>query len=224
MQGYIKLHREIKAWQWYTTANMVQFLVHCLVTANHKKKVWNGIAINRGQFLSSRASISKETGLTVQQVRTCESRMIKCLELTIKTTNKYSLYTVEKYNKFQTQEAVATSNVTNEQQTNNKRTTTTKNVKKDKNVKKRGKPLNLNNVTFEDLENWRSAKGYIFTIDMNLELEKCKNHFGGQTKYIGTAYNWIMRAQEYFNQNQGTKNGRTKLTGSEWARQQKLNK
>ena len=120
---------------------------------------------------------------------------------------------------------MANKQTTNKQQTNNKQITTYKNDKNDKNDKKsKGKPKILKNVTILDLRKWVDKKcqeGHIFTIDIPLELEKCKNHFENQTRTIGTAYNWMIRAQEYFNENQEKEknNGKRKLTGVERANQ-----
>jgi len=132
-QGFIYLHRKMIDWEWYTDVNTKTLFIHILLKANFKDKQWKGIEINRGQFLTSYETLSNEINLTVQQVRTCIKKLIKTKEITIKTTNKYSLITVENYNDYQNKDEIATNKLTNEQQSNNKQLTTTNNDKNDNN-------------------------------------------------------------------------------------------
>jgi len=224
MQGYIKLHRKIITWEWYEEPNVFRLFLHCLLKANHKDKKWRGNLIKRGSFITSLETLSKETRLTIQQVRTSLDKLILTKEINKVATNLSTCIIVNNYHEYQ----IDNKPVTNEQQTDNKRITTTKNDKNDKNdnndkndKKRKRPPLNLKWITIDDLQRWldkKQSEGHIFTIDIALALEKCKNHYQAETRYIGTAYNWIMQQQEWFNEKE-TKHG--KLTGAEWARQQK---
>ena len=62
---------------------------------------WRGETIHRGQRLTSVAKLAEETGLTTKEVRTALGKLTRTNELTIRTTNKYSVITVEKYDFFQ---------------------------------------------------------------------------------------------------------------------------
>ena len=135
MSGWIKLHRDLIKWEWYETPNMVQFFVHCLLRANHSPKRWQGVDIEAGQFVSGRMKLSQETGLSQQSVRTCIERLKSTNELTIKSTSKYSIFTLNNWEKYQSGET-ATSNLTNEQPASNQQVTTNKNEKNVKNEKK----------------------------------------------------------------------------------------
>jgi len=97
MIGWVKLHRRIKNWEWYTEKNMVQVLVHFILKANHEKKTWRGLGINEGQFVSSYSNLSQETGLSVQEIRTCINKMKATNELTSQATNKYSVFTLNSW-------------------------------------------------------------------------------------------------------------------------------
>jgi len=141
MQGFIKIHRKFLEWEWATEPNMTHFLLYCILKANWEDDSWKGKMINRGQFTSGIYELSSESGLTVQQVRTCIKRLVASGEITVKSTNKYTLYTIVKYEKFQHDP----NKLTNEQQTNNKQITNEqqqlKEVKEDKEVKEKNKTI-----------------------------------------------------------------------------------
>ena len=82
-RGYIKLHRSLIDWEWYTEPNMVLFFVHCMIRANHKEGTWKGYKVSKGQFISGRKVLSAETGLSERNVRTCIEKLVKSGELTI---------------------------------------------------------------------------------------------------------------------------------------------
>jgi hypothetical protein len=97
--------------------------------ANHVKKNWKGRTINRGQFITSYASLIKETGLSLQEVRTSLKRLKKTGEILTKSTNENTLITVVKYEVYQQNDKETNKQTTNKQQSNNKRVTTTKETK-----------------------------------------------------------------------------------------------
>jgi hypothetical protein len=128
-KGFITIQRQIIEWEWYDDANTFRLFFHILIKANHTDKNYRGTVVKRGTFLTGLDVLSKETGLSMQQTRTCLSRLKSTNEITIKTSSKGSVIQVVKYNDYQS----ATSKVTNQQQTNNKRTTTTNNDNNDNN-------------------------------------------------------------------------------------------
>lgn len=99
--GFIKLHRELLEWEWYDTPNMVQFMIHCLLRANHKKIIWKGRTVLAGQFISGRSKLALETGLSEKNIRTCISRLVTTGELAIKSGSRNTLFTVNSWEKYQ---------------------------------------------------------------------------------------------------------------------------
>lgn len=59
--------------------------MHCLLKANWKETTWHGIQLKPGQFITSLSSLSKETGLTVKQVRTALDHLMKTGEILSET-------------------------------------------------------------------------------------------------------------------------------------------
>lgn len=146
MEGWIKVYRKLVDWEWYKDTNVKVVFLHLLLTANHKERQWKGQTILRGQKLTSIENLARDVSLTIQQTRTALKKLKSTNEITIKTTNKNTLITIENFNNYQTeieennkQNNTQINNlVTNNQQTNNKQITTNKNeknVKNDKNEK-----------------------------------------------------------------------------------------
>jgi hypothetical protein len=129
--SYIKIYRELLSWEWFNDSKMVHLFLYLLLSANHTSNKWRGIDIQRGQLITGRNSITKSTGLTPMSVRTCIERLKSTNEITIKSTNKYSLITIVKYDVYQSFDKKTTNKttnkVTNEQPANNQQTTTNNN-------------------------------------------------------------------------------------------------
>lgn len=100
-QGWVKSWRKIKNWEWYRTPNMAHLFQHLFREANSEDGRWQGIEVKRGQIVTGIESLSLETGISVRSVRTCLERLKSTRELTIKTTNKYSIITLCNYDSYQ---------------------------------------------------------------------------------------------------------------------------
>ena len=101
MEGWIKLHRKFCGWEWFNISEMVHLFIYLLINANHEDGNWRGISIKRGQIITGRNSLSENTGISSQTIRTCLSRLKSTNEITIKSTNKYSIITITKYDDYQ---------------------------------------------------------------------------------------------------------------------------
>lgn len=84
---FIKVYRKLIEWEWYTDTNTKSLFIHCLLRANWKPGSWKGIHYNAGEFITSLPSLSAETGLSIQQVRTSLNRLFSTGELTCRTTD-----------------------------------------------------------------------------------------------------------------------------------------
>lgn len=131
-QGYIKLHRKFLDWEWYSDLKTSRLFLHCLLSANHTQKTWQGINIKRGEFLTSLESLAKQTGLTISEVRLRLKKLKTTNSLTYKPTNKYTIISITYYDDYQGDDKQNDKQTTNKRQTNNKQTTTTNNDKNDK--------------------------------------------------------------------------------------------
>lgn len=101
MSGWIKLHRKITEWEWYSDANTFRVFMHLLLTANYEDKRWRNINVKRGQIITGRMELAQTLRLSERQIRTALDKLKMSGVITIKTTNQYSLITVENYSCFQ---------------------------------------------------------------------------------------------------------------------------
>ena len=87
-------------WEWYENTNVFRLFYHCLLHTNLEDKRYCGREIKAGQFVSSITRISAETGLTESQVRTALKKLKDTGYISTKSTNKYTIYTVNGYQKY----------------------------------------------------------------------------------------------------------------------------
>ena len=137
MEGYVKLWRkslESPIWQ---NHNLWRFWEWCLMKATFKPRVgkvgFQDVQLEPGQFIFGRLTASKETGLSEQTIRTSIDSLRSSQNLTIKSTNKYSIISIVNWAKYQED---ATQQTTKQRPTNDPLTTTDKKGKKDKKEKK----------------------------------------------------------------------------------------
>lgn len=130
MSGWIKIHRKITDWEWYDDVNTFRLFMHLILKANHKARNYRGVNIELGCLMTGRELLSKETGLSIQQIRTCLERLKSTNEITIKSTKQGTIIQVLNYKKYQ----VSTNEITAEQPQSNQQVTTNKNLKNEKEV------------------------------------------------------------------------------------------
>lgn len=99
--GFIKLHRKFLDWSWYTDINTKIIFIHMLLKANWKDGVFRDTTVPRGSFVSSLEKLSRETGLTNDEVRTAILHLIRTKEITKQSTNRYTVFTVVNYALYQ---------------------------------------------------------------------------------------------------------------------------
>lgn len=121
MEGFIKLDRALNYWRYKRKPLYVALWVHLLQCANYKDGYDGDIEVKRGQLLTNTKKLADETGLTVQNVRTILNHLCG-EELTIKSTNKYSLITIVKYEFYQGS-SEQSNNQINKQLTSNQQAT-----------------------------------------------------------------------------------------------------
>lgn len=121
--GQILLYRKIIEWEWYTDINTCRLFIHMLLKANWKDGRFRDTTVPRGSFVSSLDRLSEETSLTKREIRTAISHLKTTGEVTVKTTNKYSVFTVKNYNLYQTFDTQNAIQETDRRHSNDKLTT-----------------------------------------------------------------------------------------------------
>ena len=172
MSGWIKIHRQIIDWEWFTDTTTFRVFLQLLLKANHKEKKYRGMVLKVGTIITSRDILAFETSLSVQQVRTALDKLKSTNEITIKTSSQGTIIEVVNYSKYQ----LVTSEVTNKQPTSNQQVTTNKNEKKEKNEKE---------VILDSwIEYRKSAKKTLTQQSIKSILVKMENYTNQQCKFV----------------------------------------
>lgn len=176
MEGWIKIHRKFLDWQWFQKPEAVQLFIYMLLKANYKDGNWQGHEIKKGQFITSAQTISNDTKLSLQVVRTLLKKFELTNEIIVKSTNKFTMLTICKYECYQDESNATNKQLTNKQQTTNKQLTTNKNDKKEKNEKE---------VILDSwIEYRKSAKKTLTQQSIKSILVKMENYTNEQCKFV----------------------------------------
>jgi len=167
--GWIKLHRQLLEWEWYDDTNTKCLFLHCLLRANHSDTEWRGHNIKRGQFLTSVDTLTRETGLSVSQIRTSLKKLISTNEIASKSQARSTVITVLSYDSHQDNDKPNDKLMTMKSQADDNEIATDKNViiKECKNDK------NLVNDRFAEFWDLYGKK---------TDSSKCKTKFARLTK------------------------------------------
>lgn len=146
LNGFIKLHRKLVAWGWYQDYVVKDVFLHLLLTANFKDTSWRDITLKEGQLVTGTKKLAEDLGFSRQQVRTALDKLKSTNEITIKSTNKYSIITVVNWGDYQSSEesltSTSTKSATNEQPTSNQQITNNQPQRKNNKNKRNKKEIN----------------------------------------------------------------------------------
>ena len=98
---FLKLYTKLLSWEWYDDVNTCRLFIHCLLKANWKSGSWHGIPYEPGQFITSLATLAKETSLTVKQVRVALEHLKRTGEVADLRQSNYRIITVLKWDEYQ---------------------------------------------------------------------------------------------------------------------------
>ena len=199
---YIKLFRRIVDWEWYDDANTFRLFMHILLNANYTPSRYKGYDIPAGACVFGYHAWSEQLNMSVQQLRTAINHLKSTGEITIKTTNKFSIVTLEKWGFWQIEEGQSTSKTTSNQQTTNKQLTTSK----------EGKKVKTNIPTIEDVRAYVSEKGLLIDPDYFYEYYTTadwKDIKGNKIKnWKNKALTWNKRERDNGSNNDTTRSNR----------------
>jgi hypothetical protein len=141
--GWVKINRSLKKKGYYTQSEYVHLWVHLLLSANHEESefMWNGkiLKIKRGQFITGRLKLAKETGINQHKVDRILNLFKSEQQIEQQTTSKYRLITVINYDRYQQYEQQIEQQVSNKCATSEQQVSTNNKYKKEKKDKKEKK-------------------------------------------------------------------------------------
>lgn len=100
-EGYIKDYRKKLSWEWFSDPFTAHFFEYCCLKAQYEDTTYRTIPITRGSFTASLNTMSVETGLSVQSIRTAIKHLTLTNDIVCQATNEFTLITVCKYNDYQ---------------------------------------------------------------------------------------------------------------------------
>ena len=127
-------------WGRYGDDVVKSVFLHLLLTANFKETSWNGITLMPGQVVTSVRRLCEDLQHTNQQTRTALNKLKATNEITIRTTNKFSVITIVNWAKYQSDGEG--DNNQNNKQINNRTTNKTEKSNKQNNNSVRNKRMN----------------------------------------------------------------------------------
>jgi hypothetical protein len=119
--GFVKLHRSIINWEWYTDPSTKTLFLHLLLTVNIKKSNFQGHEISKGSRVCSYTSLAEETGLSVRNIRTAINHLKSTGEVTVSKTPKFSIISINNWSKYQHSDRVSDTGATGKRQHNKKK-------------------------------------------------------------------------------------------------------
>jgi hypothetical protein len=121
-QGFIKIWRKSLDGGWLQNPVLWTFWSWCLLKASHKiivvKISFQEVTLQPGQFIFGRKKASEELRMSEWKIRSCLDFLRKAGNLTIKTTNKFSIISITNWNSYQG-EAEKSSQQNHQQPTSN---------------------------------------------------------------------------------------------------------
>lgn len=105
MDGYIKLHRKFRDWEWYSEPVVKIVFLHLLITANWDDGRYKGHDIKAGQTIITVNGLAEELGFSVKQVRRAMEKLEETGEIGKKRANRFTVVTIENWGFYQGNEA-----------------------------------------------------------------------------------------------------------------------
>ena len=100
-EGWIKLHRSLLEWEWFTDSNTLHVFIYLLLKANIKDVKYKGFVVPKGSLVVTVSDIGNTLGLSYKAVRTAFEHLKVSEQITTQATNKFTIVTICKYLDYQ---------------------------------------------------------------------------------------------------------------------------
>ena len=104
-EGWIKLHRSLLEWEWFTDSNTFHVFIYLLLKANTKDLKYKGFVVSRGSLVVTISDIGVTLGLSYKAVRTAFEHLKQSEQITTRATNKFTIITICNYDSYQVRES-----------------------------------------------------------------------------------------------------------------------
>lgn len=101
MGGFIKLYREMRMWEHYTSPVTKAVFIDLLLRANWETVNWKGLVLYPGQLFCSVQKLAADNGLTYKQCRRALEKLAETGEIYSETRKNGRLITLQQYARYQ---------------------------------------------------------------------------------------------------------------------------
>ena len=177
-EGWVQLHRGITEWEWYSDINVCRLFIHLLMKANHRDIKWQGKLIKRGESLTSLNTLSRETGLTVKQVRVALDKLKRTGEVAVSRGHNYQVISITNYDDYQSEGRQSGNQRAGQGQAEGSQRATNNNENNEINNKKKAR-VSLEELSTFHVRDWlekKRSEGKYVNYDEEEVLEYFKNY------------------------------------------------
>ena len=179
-RGYIRTWRKVLDSGWLKNHKLWAFWSYCLLKASYREyDAIVGLQVVHllpGQFVFGLKKATLETGLSIQEIRTIIAFLIKAGNLTIKSTNKFSIITIMNWGMYQSDDSdhnnQSNKPLTNEQQHTNIKTLKNKKPPVDfseiPSLEERYSDIELINQCFDTISSTRKLNRISDSVKLNI--------------------------------------------------------
>lgn len=132
--GFIKLHRCIREWDYYDNPVYLKIWLEILLSASHKKTTYKGEKLQPGEFTTSRTAFAERIKVPTSHLRSALKVLTKNQQITCETNRQRTKITVLNWENYQIGSLEDHDSNRNGSRTDSKRTTIKK--KEERNKKK----------------------------------------------------------------------------------------
>ena len=100
-EGFVKLPREIVYWRWFSDPDVLRLYIFLLTKAAFKKTEYKNETLEAGQVLTGRKLLAEQLGINESKVRRLLEKLKSSGDISVKSTNKYSVITLLKWGETQ---------------------------------------------------------------------------------------------------------------------------
>lgn len=101
-QGYVKIYQNLVKWCYYRDIPVKNVYIHLILTAAQAPFQWEGKTIHTGQLITSYKALANDLGLTIRQIRTAIKKLCLAGEISIETSNRNSIITLNNFDQYVT--------------------------------------------------------------------------------------------------------------------------
>lgn len=127
-RGYIKIWRKLEDSGLLQMHGTLALFMYMLMKATHKPtKVGTPIGVielDRGQYISGRIKLAAALKLSEREIRTCLARLEQLGIISVKSTSKFSIYTIVNYNEYQDSDQQSDQQTTSNRPADDQQSTT----------------------------------------------------------------------------------------------------